>query len=360
MIATRPADHYREIAALTRAPVALMEVCGTHTMAIARHGLRSRLPPALALLSGPGCPVCVTPAAELDRAALLAREPGVTVAIFGDLLRVPGSLSSLERERAAGADVRIVYSPRDALAMAAADRARLVVFLGAGFETTSPLVAATLVRAREEAIENFLVLPVFRLIPPAMAALAADPRARIAGFLCPGHVSTILGTRPYEGLARAHRMPCVVAGFAPGEILRALVLLLRQIAESRAEVENAYETAVRPEGNPTARALLDRVFRVADADWRGIGRLPGSGLELREEYRRHDARARIPVALPAAAPDFERGCACGAVMQGRCAPADCAHFGTECLPAHPRGPCMVSSEGACAAHWRYGGAFRHG
>jgi len=345
---------YGRVAALVTRPVSLMEVCGTHTMAISRSGLRNRLPGDLRLISGPGCPACVTPCELIDTAIAMSRELGVTVLSFGDMIRVPGSTSSLERERAAGRDVRIVYSPFDGLRMAEAQRDRLFVFLGIGFETTSPLVAATLMRAAETSTSNFLILPAFKLVPPAMNALVQSGRARIDGFLCPGHVSAIIGCAPYEPIASDMGVPCVVTGFEASDVLEGVVMTLEQIAEGRSEVEVQYSMAVPPEGNPTAAALAAAAFRPCDSNWRGIGSIPSSGLELNDEYAVFDARGRIDVEIfPALDP--ADGCSCGDVMSGLLAPPECPLFGTACDPSHPVGPCMVSSEGACAAYHRYGG-----
>jgi len=276
------------------------------------------------------------------------------VTSFGDMLRVPGASSSLERERAAGARVQIVYSPVDALAYAQDHRNQTVVFIGVGFETTSPTVAATLVRAAAAHVDNFFVLPAFKVVPPAMAALLAGDGARIDGFICPGHVSAIIGSAAYQPLCDQHRIPCVVTGFEVLDILDGVTMLLTQIAEQRAAVEVQYRRAVTAAGNATALALLARVFKISDSIWRGIGLIPGTGLELAPEFERFDARRRIPVEVPAA-PGFDRGCACGEVMRGLLLPPDCPLFGKACVPAHPVGPCMVSSEGACAAYHRYGG-----
>lgn len=345
--------HLAEATALATRPVRLMEVCGTHTMAIGRLGLRSRLPERLRLISGPGCPVCVTPTTEIDRAIAMAREPGVVVLTFGDMMRVPGSASTLDRERAAGCDVRVIYSAADGLAAAAAEPSRTFVFLGVGFETTSPTVAAVLARAMESGVGNFLVLAAFRLIPPAMLALVSDGQARIDGFLCPGHVSAVIGTAPYAPLAREHGVPCVVTGFEAADILEGVAMILRQIRDGRPEVAVQYRRAVPEEGNPAARGLLERVFRRCDAEWRGLGIVPASGLELADGFSRFDARARLPVEVAAAAA-VPAGCACGAVMRGLITPTECRLFGTQCVPSSPVGPCMVSSEGACAAWHRYG------
>jgi hydrogenase expression/formation protein HypD len=344
---------FRKIDSLVRRPVSLMEVCGTHTMAIGRFGLRARMPADLRLISGPGCPVCVTSCEQIDQAIAMSREPGVTVMSFGDMMRVPGSESTLDRERAGGKDVRIVYSSFDALQFASKNTNKTVVLIGIGFETTSPTVAATLVRAAAQGVRNLFVLPAFKLVPPAMEALAAADDSCIDGFLCPGHVSAVIGCEPYRMLADDLRVPCVIAGFEALDILEGVAMLLEQIDSGRSEVEVAYRRAVPWEGNPAALALMERVFRRCDARWRGIGVIPGSGLELSEEFAAFDARIRVPVQVALAA-DLPDGCACGAVMQGRLVPTECPLFGAECVPAHPIGPCMISSEGACAAYIRFG------
>lgn len=341
-----------EIRKLVRGPVHLMELCGTHTMMISRLGLRARLPKSLRLLSGPGCPVCVTPCSEVDRVIALGRLDRVTLATFGDMLRVPGSSSSLELERAAGRDIRLVYSAMEALETARAEPERQVVFFGIGFETTTPTVAATLQQAKQSGVENFLVLPAFKLIPPAMKALLADEDASIDGFILPGHVSAIIGSRPYEPIAADYRIPSVVTGFEGLDILEGIAMLLRQLSEERAEVEIQYRRAVRPEGNPAAREVSATVLRIRDASWRGLGTIPGSGLELNEAYAGFDAVKRLPVLVEETA-DLPPGCACGEVLRGKILPPDCPLFGRGCDPARPVGSCMVSSEGGCAAWYQY-------
>lgn len=334
----------------------LMEVCGTHTVTARRAGIHALLPEGVRLLSGPGCPVCVTPIDSIDHAVAISRAPGVTVASYGDLLRVPGTTATLERARAEGADVRVVYSAIDALELARAAPARLVVFLGVGFETTAPTTAAAIVEAAEQGLGNFTALCAHRVMPPALEALLARPDRgasdfRVDGFLAPGHVSTILGLEPYRFIAEAHRRPVVVAGFSPEDMLLGIEWTLRQLVEGRAEVENAYPRAVRAEGNPTARAMIDRVFERADARWRGLGAIPGSGLAIRGELAAHDAAARIEVEVePSKEP---RGCRCGVVLRGELQPEDCPLFGAACTPLHPVGACMVSTEGSCHAAFRY-------
>ncbi len=338
---------------LVSGPVTLMEVCGTHTMAIGRHGLRSLLPPELRLLSGPGCPVCVTPCRQIDECIAMAREPGVTITTFGDMMRVPGTSSSLSEERSRGRDVRVVYSAADALEIARSEPTRLVVFFGIGFETTSPTVASTLVQAAERGIHNYQVLPAFKLVTPAMDALAGGGQTRIDGFICPGHVSAIIGSSAYEAIASRYGIPCVITGFDALDILQGVAMLLEQRAEARAEVQIQYTYAVPPAGNRTAIGLMDRVFRRGDASWRGIGPIPGSGMILAPEFSGHDALACVPVEVDDG-PDLPDGCQCGEVLRGLIEPARCRLFGKACTPSRPVGPCMVSTEGACAAHHRFG------
>jgi hydrogenase expression/formation protein HypD len=344
------------IEALVTEPVSLMEVCGTHTVAISRFGLRSMLPDGLKLLSGPGCPVCVTPLKEIDRAVALARVPGVILTTFGDMMRVPGSTSSLEAERAEGADVRILYSPLDALDIAESEPEREVVFIGVGFETTSPTIAASVAEADRRGVSNFSVLPFFKTVPNALDMLAALPGRALDGFICPGHVSAIIGADAYEPVARDRNLPCVVVGFEPLDILAGVVMLLEQVRAIRdggaaARVENQYSRAVTPAGNAAAQALLAEVFSACDAEWREIGTIPASGYEFSERYRRFDARERIPVEVPA--PSGAIGCICGEIMLGRKLPPDCPLFAERCTPRDPVGPCMVSTEGSCAAFYKY-------
>jgi hydrogenase expression/formation protein HypD len=338
------------LAAEARPGLTFMEVCGTHTMSIARYGLRELLPDGLHLVSGPGCPVCVTAIGDLDRVVAIARLPEVTLATFGDLVRVPASRTSLAAERAAGTDVRVVYSPRDAVALAAREPDRQIVFAGIGFETTAPTIAASILEARERGIANFSVLSLHKTMPLPLKALLDLGETPISGFLLPGHVSVVTGTDCYEFLARDYGVAGVVAGFEPHDVLRALLMLVRQIAPA---IAIEYTRAVRPEGNPVAQRLLAEVFEPADADWRGLGVIPGSGLALRAEFADLDAGRRFPVEVP---PPLEpAGCRCGEVLRGVIDPAECALFGVRCTPEDPVGACMVSSEGACAARYRYRG-----
>ena len=332
-------------------PVKLMEVCGTHTVAIAKNGLRAVMPEWVTLLSGPGCPVCVTANADIDTAIELSRQPGVIVTTFGDMMKVPGSYSSLSREKAEGRDVRIVYSPLDALTLAEKNPAHQVVFVAVGFETTAPLIAAVIKRAKEAGLENFSVFCAHKTVPAALEALANDPEVKINGFILPGHVSTIIGSKPYEYLASEYHIPGVITGFEPVDVLQGIYMLLKQLEECRSEIEIAYHRGVMPEGNPHARALVDEVFEPIDAEWRGIGVIPGTGLKIRDEFAHYDAVRRIPVVLPE--PREIKGCQCGEVLRGVTLPFECRLFGKGCTPENPIGPCMVSSEGSCAAYYRF-------
>ena len=343
-------ERVREAARHLTRRITLMEVCGTHTNVIAAAGLRRLLPDAIRLISGPGCPVCVTPVGYVDRAEALARRATTTVCTFGDLLRVPSSTGSLERARAEGGAVTVVYSPRDALAIAAADPSRTVVFLGVGFETTVPTVAAALVEAEARGIGNFMVLAGHKVMPPPLRALASDPEVAVDGYICPGHVSVITGARAFAFLAEELRTPAVIAGFSATDVLRGVLALALQHAAGRATLENLYPRVVTDEGNRTARALVSRCFVAADAEWRGLGTIPGSGLDLAPSLRHRDA-AHIPVQLPP--PQEPRGCRCGDVLRGTLDPPSCPLFAAACTPASPVGACMVSSEGACAAWYRH-------
>lgn len=331
--------------------VRFMEVCGTHTMEAFRCGLRSLLPARVVLLSGPGCPVCVTAQGDIDALIEMGHRPGdVTVCTYGDMLRVPGRRGSLESARAGGADIRVVYSVMDAVRVAAEEPGRQVVFAAVGFETTAPATAAGVLAARSQGLGNFSVFVSHKLVVPAMLALLAGG-VRVAGFMCPGHVSVIIGARAYETIPRRHRLPCVVTGFEPVQMAAGLTHLTEQVRDGRAELENLYPEAVAPEGNPTARGVLDRVFQADDAVWRGLGMVPGSGLRLREEFRCFDAADRFGLRSQTAPEPV--GCRCGDVLTGRVTPHDCVLFGTRCTPVSPVGPCMVSSEGSCQASFKY-------
>jgi len=337
---------------ITSRSLNLMEVCGTHTVAIFRHGIRQLLPPPLSMLSGPGCPVCVTTNADIDKAIALAEQTGVTLATFGDMMKVPGSYQSLQQVKADGSDVRVVYSPRDAVCMARDNPRRPVVFLAVGFETTAPTIAAALLEAEALGLKNFYLISVHKLIPPAMRALLTAGEVRIDGFICPGHVSVVIGSQPYQFIPQQYGVPCVITGFEPLDVLQGIEMLLRQIAEGRAEVEIQYRRGVRPEGNPLARELVSRVFETSDADWRGLGCIPGSGLKLRPEYKRFDAEEAFAIKPPPA--KEHKGCLCGDILRGVKTPPECPLFAKACTPERPVGPCMVSSEGTCAGWYQYG------
>ena len=332
-------------------PVRFMELCGTHTMAIARHGLTQMLPPTVELVSGPGCPVCVTATEEIDRAVKLAQTPGVLVATFGDLVRVPGSHSSLARERAKGAAVKVVYSALDALDLAKAHPQSQVVFLGIGFETTAPTVAAAVLMAQRTGLDNFSVLAAHKLLPPALAALLTGPQLGLSGFVCPGHVTTVIGTGVYQEVAKQYGLACVVAGFEPADVLATILMLVRQVEEGRAEVEIQYARGVSAAGNPQAVALMHQVFTSVDAPWRGLGWIPKSGLDLAPAFAQFDARRRFDLEVPPASD--HPGCQCGDVLRGLVRPNQCKLFDKVCNPENPLGPCMVSMEGTCAAWYRY-------
>lgn len=343
------------IRALGERPMTLMEVCGTHTMAIARSGLKTLLPENIRLLSGPGCPVCVTPAEVIDGVLELAMEKNVILASYGDMLRVPGSIpgDSLLRRRALGARVEIVYSPVDAVALAKENPGREVVFLGVGFETTAPGTAAAVLTAQEEGVKNFSVLSMLKTVEPALRTLIAMPGFRVEGFLCPGHVASITGEAGFRFLPEEYNLPGVIAGFGPEEILLAVYLLAKQITEGKPRLENAYRRAVRPEGNTLAQAMLKRCFVPRRDLWRGLGEIENSGLGLREELADFDAEKKFGLsAAPKARPT---ACRCGDVICGRIRPEDCPLFDRRCTPEDPVGPCMVSSEGACAAAYKYRG-----
>jgi hydrogenase expression/formation protein HypD len=336
-------------------PVALMEICGTHTVAIRRTGLRTLLPERVRLISGPGCPVCVTSQGTVDALVDLAGRPGVTVATFGDMIRVPGTRSSLERRKAAGGHVAICYSILDALDLARKRPEEHVVFAAVGFETTAPGTAVAVEMAQAEGLKNFSILCGHKWVVPAMDALLAGGEVRIDGFLCPGHVSVIIGSRAYEPVAARYKRPCVVAGFTAEQVLAGVAALLRQLAAGEARVENVYAEAVRPEGNPEALGRINRVFEPVTATWRGLGAIPASGMGLRAAYAEFDAARRLGIPWPPPEESAsEHGCRCGDVIRGAIEPHDCPLFGNVCTPAHPVGPCMVSREGSCQAEHKYG------
>ncbi|MCP3178274.1 hydrogenase formation protein HypD [Desulfuromonas sp. KJ2020] len=351
-IARGYADRLQKRLATYPTSITLMEVCGTHTMSIYQHGIRDLLPPALRLVSGPGCPVCVTPVSTLDHAIALAQQKDILIATFGDMVRVPGSASSLLREQALGAHIQIVYSPLDALTLARRNPQKHIVFLGIGFETTAPTVAATLIKAQDERMDNFSVLCAHKTMPAAMAALTAEANLTVDGYLCPAHVSTIIGAEAYRFLAEERRIPCVITGFEPLDILQGIDMALTQILEDRPQVDIQYQRFVTPAGNRQAQALLARVFEPCDAEWRGLGTIASSGLRLREEFASFDAGKIWPVAIPPLQESLD--CRCGDILKGLIQPGDCPLFARTCTPENPVGACMVSSEGTCAAAYRFG------
>jgi len=332
--------------------IRLMEFCGGHTVTILKHGIRQLLPPTVEMLSGPGCPVCVTANADLDKAIALAREPGVIITSFGDMLKVPGSYSSLQKVRADGADVKVVYSTLDALHIAKENPEKAVVFIGIGFETTAPTIAASVLQAEEEGIKNYYILSMHKLCPPAIKALLNSGEVRLDGLICPGHVSAIIGSHPWEFAARDYGIACVVSGFEPLDVLQSVEMLVEQLEKGEPKVEIAYRRGVRPEGNLRAQELMNAVFELSPANWRGMGVVPESGLRLGKEYQRFDAELSFDIDP---GPTLEpKGCLCGDVLRAVKTPTDCELFGGACTPEHPVGPCMVSSEGSCASYYHYG------
>lgn len=340
-----------QLTSVSQTPVRLMEVCGTHTMAIFRHGIRALLPRTITLLSGPGCPVCVTAQGDIDAFVALARRPDVTLATFGDLMRVPGSGSSLQRETAEGADVRVVYSAMDAVQLAAKRPDREVIFLGVGFETTAPTIAAAVISARQMNLKNFSIYCAHKTVPVALKALMDNPSVQIDGFLLPGHVSVIIGLNAYRPFFDQYQTPSVVAGFEPVDVLRGVLELVTMLEKGRPGLGNVYPRAVSAEGNIQAQHVLDKVFEPCDASWRGLGVIPGSGLSIRPEYADFDAVRRFD--LEVVETPEPKGCACGEILSGTKTPPECALFRKACTPMNPVGPCMVSSEGTCAAYYRY-------
>ena len=341
-------------------PLRLMEFCGGHTHAILRYGIPSLLPDTIQLCSGPGCPVCVTSAADLDRAIGMARVPEAILTTFGDMIRVPGSTgkdittpTSLAQAKAEGADVRVVYSPLDALRTARDNPDRPVIFLGVGFETTAPMVASVVLAAEAEGLDNFTVFSTHKLTPPATRAILDAGEVALDGIIGPGHVTTVIGSHAWRFLPDEHSIPCAIAGFEPLDILRAVLALVEMAEDGRPDVANAYTRSVRPDGNPAAQQALQQVFQVVDVDWRGFGTVPASGLGIRSTYARFDAAHNFSVEVPPAREP--PGCRCGEVLRGVMLPTECPLFGRACTPQNPVGPCMVSAEGACAAYHRYGG-----
>ena len=329
-----------------------MEFCGSHTVTIFRYGIREILPETIDMVSGPGCPICVTANADLDKAIALAQIPDVIIATFGDMLKVPGSRSSLQEVKADGAEVLTVYSTMDALKIAEDNPAKSVVFLGIGFETTAPTIAASILQAEERGIRNYYVLSLHKLCPPVIRAILDSGEVKLQGLICPGHVSTIIGSYPWEFIARDYGIPCVVSGFEPLDILQCVDMLVAQIENDESRVEIAYRRGVHPEGNQQALKLMEQIFEPCPAQWRGMGEVPDSGLKLRREYQHFDAELAFDIEP---GPTYEPvGCICGDILRGVKTPADCRLFGKTCTPQYPVGPCMVSSEGSCSAYYLYG------
>lgn len=329
-----------------------MEVCGTHTVSIFRHGIRSLIPSNIKLLSGPGCPVCVTPIEDIDKMLYISKQSNVILTTFGDMMRVPGSDGSLYKAKAEGTDIRMVYSPLDALKIAKENKDKKVIFFAVGFETTSPLIAATLFEADRKNIENFYIYSVHKLVPPALEVLVNTEELKLDGFILPGHVSTIIGSRVYEFIPYRYKKACVITGFDADDILQAIGMLLKQITENEPKVEIQYKDAVKPEGNPKAVEFINQYFEPCDSNWRGIGIIPKSGLKLKKEFSHRDAE--VVFNIPELKSKEPKGCQCGVVLRGIKLPPECPLFAKVCTPENPVGACMVSSEGSCAAYYKYG------
>lgn len=339
-----------KLKAISTKELVLMEVCGGHTMAIHRFGLHSLLPSNIRLISGPGCPVCVSGQHFIDTAMAYSKLPGVIITTYGDLIRVPGSYTSLEKERANGSDIRIVYSVLESLEIAKNNPDKKVVFLGIGFETTAPATAAAILQAKKENIPNFFVLSAHKVMPPVMKALVEEG-VKIDGFIAPGHVSAITGTAIFDELASVCGLGVVVSGFEPVDMMQAILMLVIQIESGKQRVEVQYQRVVHPEGNKTAQRMMEEVFELRDDQWRGLGMIPKSGLKIREELKAFDAAIQFNVEVPASTEP--KGCICGQILRGLKTPIDCPLFGKKCTPSNPVGACMVSGEGTCATYYKY-------
>ena len=336
--------------AISRKEIILMEVCGGHTMAIHRFGLASLLPSNIRLISGPGCPVCVSSQLFIDKAMAYSKIPGTIITTYGDLIRVPGSSTSLEKERAAGSDIRIVYSALESLEIARGNPEKNVIFLGIGFETTAPATAATIIKAKKEKISNFFVLSAHKVMPPVMKALVEEG-VKINGFIAPGHVTAITGTSIYNDLASVYGLGVVVSGFEPADLMQAVLMLAIQMESGTPKVEIQYQRVVHYKGNILAQQLLDEVFVHSDDSWRGLGMIPDSGLKIRENFSSFDAEKQFTVNVPESVEP--KGCICGQILRGIKTPEDCTLFAKKCSPSHPVGACMVSAEGTCATYYKY-------
>jgi len=331
----------------------IMEVCGTHTQSFCRFGLDKILPSSLRLIAGPGCPVCVSTQQCIDSAIELAGLKDVIILSFGDMLRVPGTQGTLEKERAKFGNVRVVYSALDSIAVAKLNPHKRIVFLAVGFETTASTIALTIQLAKKENLQNLFFFSSLKLIPPAMGYLLEDRRLNLNGFLCPGHVSAIIGSKPYEFIVKKYKIGCCVTGFEPLDILEGIYLLLQQIIKKKPKVVNQYERVVHRAGNIKAKNMIHKVFKVTDATWRGLGNIPGSGLMIREEFSRFDAQKAFPIKWKKHASRLMSRCKCADVLKGLSSPKDCPTFSKICSPDNPLGPCMVTNEGACNAYYKY-------
>ena len=340
-----------ELQNITKENINIMEVCGTHTMSIFKYGIRDVLPKNINLISGPGCPVCVTPQSYIDTALELSHREDVIITTFGDMMRVPGKKTSLLKRKAEGADIRIVYSPMDAMIVSKENPSKKVVFLSVGFETTAPMTAVTAIESKRQGIDNLFFLTAHKVVPPAMEALVMDKELKIRGFLLPGHVSAIIGEKPYNFLSHNFNIPGVITGFEPTDILQGLVTLVKMIAEKNFKISNEYKRIVRYGGNSNALDYIEKVFKKADSRWRGIGNIPDSGYVFNEEYEYFDAAKHFDIDQKDY--DGSPGCRCGEILKGKITPLECPLFKKACTPENPIGSCMVSSEGTCAAFYRY-------
>lgn len=336
---------------LIKKKVNIMEVCGTHTMTIGKYGIRKLMPDNINLISGPGCPVCVTPEYYIDNAIELSKNKDVFITTFGDMMKVPGSFSSLEREKANGSKIFVVYSPLDALEIAQQNKNKKVIFLSIGFETTTPLSALTLKKAKEKKIKNFYLLVGNKLIPPVMEFLLKEKDTEIDGFICPGHVSVVIGTEPYMKISKKFNVSCVISGFEPLDVLLSIFLILKKIEEGKPDVINEYKRTVKEKGNFKAKKAIEDVFEIIDSEWRGIGIVENSGLRLKEEFKNFDAEKEFHININSS--KEKKSCLCGEILKGKKSPFDCPLFEKNCNPENPIGPCMVSSEGTCSAYYKY-------
>jgi hydrogenase expression/formation protein HypD len=343
----------KKIHEISTRPVNIMEICGTHTHTISRYGIRYAVPETVRLISGPGCPVCVTSAGDINRIIEFSKsEKGVIIATFGDMMTVPGTDSSFQEEKARGGDIRVVYSPLNALDMARENPGKEVVLVAVGFETTAPTIAATIVKAEEEGLENFSVLALHKLTPPAMRALMDSGEIEVHGFICPGHVTTIIGAGSYSFLAEEYNSPAVVTGFEPFDALHGIYMLVKQLEEGKSKIEIQYKRVVTWEGNRLAQRIMGEVFEECATSWRGIGEIPASGLGIKKDFAQFDAEKRFE--FKEGLDREPEGCACGSVLKGLIKPDECSLFADPCTPESPVGPCMVSNEGTCAAYYKYG------